>query len=128
MVNCEIGTPVQVQAMELPPGWDCEDELPFTVGPEEEHDLRLIRPLTDGEAPAAFDALKCVLRTDCDKKPTVDVVLAYRPTSRVDSLTTTSRANEPGGGSAATPQGAAQTRWPQQGQGQTGEVKPKVEP
>lgn len=128
LVNCETVTPVQVQAMELPPGWDCEGELPVTVGPEEEYTLRLFRPVAGDETPAAFDALKCVLRTDCDKKPTVDVVLAYRPSSRVDSLTTTIRAKEPPGAAATTPQNAPQARWPQQGQGQTGEAKPKVEP
>ncbi|NLF16728.1 MAG: hypothetical protein GX595_05650 [Lentisphaerae bacterium] len=69
-----------------------------------------------------------VLRTDCVRKPTVGVVLAYRPSSRVDSLTTTVRAKEPAGAAAAAPQSAPQARWPQQGQGQTGEAKPKAAP
>ena len=128
LVNCETVTPVQVQAMELPPGWDCEGELPFTVGPEEEYTLRLFRPVAGDETPAAFEALKCVLRTDCDRKPSVDVGLAYRPSSRVDSLQTTIRAKDPDGAAAGTPQSAAQARWPQKDQGQTGEATPKVEP
>ncbi len=99
--NCEPQTPIKVEAMELPEGWDSKQTLPVVVAPEERQTLVLVRNVAEDAAATPFDGLPFTLVTDCPKTPRVSGTLNYRP--------------ETFGAAAGTaaPQGEApKVRWP----------------
>ncbi len=79
VVNCEEKTPIQVQALELPEGWNCLEKLPVTVPPEEKQTFRLMKPLAKGEQPAAFDDVHFRVLTDYEKTPRLEGTIRYHP-------------------------------------------------
>lgn len=77
--NCEPNTPILIEAMELPEGWDCPQALPITIPPEDRKTITLTRkPPAEAET-QAFADLPLTLVTDSAKTPRVQSSLTYRP-------------------------------------------------
>jgi hypothetical protein len=77
--NCEPDKPAQIEAMELPAGWDCSQTLPIAVAPEDRVGLTLTRQVAAGSEPQAFDSLPFTLVTDSAKTPRLRGTLLYHP-------------------------------------------------
>lgn len=105
--NCEEGTPLQVQAMELPEGWDCAQTLPVAIQPEERVTLTLSCPVAGGATVEPFEDLPFTLITDSPKTPRLQGTLLYRPPRAA-----TSRVPAPAVGGASAAPAPAAVRWP----------------
>ena len=77
--NCEPDTPVLIEAMELPPAWDCQERLPITVAPEDRALVALTRKAPQREEVQAFDGLPFLLLTDSVLSPRLQGTLSYQP-------------------------------------------------
>ena len=84
--NCEPDKPVQIQAMELPEGWDSPQALPVTVPAEDRISVVLTKPLGPKAEPQVFDGLAFTLVTDSAKTPRVQGTLAFRPETRATTV------------------------------------------
>lgn len=89
--NCEPETPINIQALELPPGWDCADKIPLTVPPENRQALRLFRNLEEGVEPEAFDDLDFKILCDFEATRELSGKLVYRPRRAPSTQVTKSR-------------------------------------
>lgn len=77
--NCEPETTIQVQAMELPAGWECQRPLPYSVKPEERATLPLMRKLGAGEVVEALESLPFTLSTDFAQTARLQGAISYHP-------------------------------------------------
>lgn len=99
--NCEPDTEAKIEAMELPPGWDCQQALPVPIKPEDRFSLVLTKPVGEGMEPAPFANLPFTLVTDCAKTPRVQGFLVYQPDARAGTVLST-----------PAPEAGAKVRWP----------------
>ncbi|NLF31897.1 MAG: DUF1573 domain-containing protein, partial [Planctomycetes bacterium] len=106
--NCEEATPLQIEAMELPEGWDCAQTLPVAVPPEERVTLVLSRPLVEGATVEPFENLAFTLIADSPKTPRLQGTLVYRPPRSGTSLVPSPAV----GGTAPVPAASPAVRWP----------------
>lgn len=103
--NCEPDKPILVQAMELPEGWDCQQTLPISVPAEDRISVVLTRSVGANAEPQVFDGLAFTLVTDSAKTPRVQGALAYRPETRIGTVSAVA-------GPQAGGTGPAPVRWP----------------
>jgi hypothetical protein len=77
--NCEPETPAQIDAIEVPAGWETPQSLPVTIPVEERFSFAIKRQAEVGPEEKAFDGVAFTVVTNSTKTPRIQGTVAYRP-------------------------------------------------